>query len=151
LICVLFSEENEARRPLGLRAFCLIRCLPVPLSLRVRSLPDEPVGGDVRNAVPSRVSQLKISRNRVEGELQGSTGEGIRGLPPLPQFVQRIGLGPSTLLLYSRPETPKVRSRPFTLREYTTPAKESGHQLTRTGSPPNSSFTTSCQERMRIG
>jgi hypothetical protein len=55
------------------------------------------------------------------------------------------------LLLYSMPETPKVSSRPLTLREYTTPAKESGHQLTSTGSPPNASFTTSCQERMRVG
>ncbi len=71
----------------------LIRCLPVPLRLRVRSLPDEPVSGDVRNSVPFRVSQLQIARDRVEGEPQGPAGEGIRGLPHLPQFVQGVGLG----------------------------------------------------------
>ena len=54
-------------------------------------------------------------------------------------------------LLRRLPETPNVRSSPFTTREKAMAELQSGQYVTITGSPPTTSLTISCQVRISSG
>ena len=49
----------------------------------------------------------------------------------------------TSAFMISLPDTPKVRTSSFTVRAYTMPVKQRGHQVMATGTPPTVSLTIS--------